>query len=405
MQIETINVNTPKFVYLMGYFAADGSFYEERKAKRCRFEFTDGYENKEGLEQSFQFLNDIKKLVEEILSKKIPSIRQRGNRYVLYFEDRKLEKIFKTYFKIQPGPKSNTINIPEFYKNTNIEKYFWLGLMDGDGIIAQKGRKIALEMCSKNLVEEFRSFLKENKIITELKEVSVNNRKKGYMSDKNSFLTIIRSPFYDIYANLIGFTHPRKKDWITKHLNKCAYFINRTNTKPFLINKKIIDYTKIFDNRVFVINGKKILKKYNIKFRKRGKNIRFTELYNDLKDKDISKLDFLKEISNYRLKMSKGSINSVKMPFIMNQKLEDISKFIRLRPGTIELCRWHAKSYNKDYIKIIKFLENIFDIETNYTAKMVPLFNSGVLRLFFSKITTKDLKKYSLPKWYSELKC
>ncbi|MAG45551.1 MAG: hypothetical protein CMH63_02135 [Nanoarchaeota archaeon] len=397
-------IKTPKFAYLMGYFTADGCFYKDNWKNTCQFEFTDGYGDKKELQHSYQFVKNIKDLFEEQLSKKIPKIRQRGNRYVLYFKDKKLENIFKNKFNFQPGPKSNKINIPKYYKKTNLEKYFWLGLMDGDGIIAQNGRKIALEMCNKNLVVDFQNFLKKNKIITELKEIKPENR-KGYISDKSSFLTIIKSPFYDKYTSLIGFIHPRKQNWLIKHLNKGMYSKNRTNIKPLLINKKIIDYTKIFDQRIFIVKGKEILKKYKIGFKSRRNNVKFIELYQDLKNIGISKIEFLKEISNYRFKLSKGSTNSIKMPLYINKKIIHMIKFIRPHSGSLGLSRCHVKSFNKNPQKIIKSIENIFDIKARYTSKDVPLFCSGVLELFFSKILTKDLKEYKLPKWYKDLKC
>lgn len=397
-------IKTPKFAYLLGYFTADGCFYKDNWKNTCQFEFTDGYKNKKGLEHSYQFIINIKKLIEEQLSKKIPKIRQRGNRYVLYFKNKELENIFKNRFNFQPGPKSNKISIPKSYKNTDLEKYFWLGLMDGDGIIAQNGRKIGLEMCNKNLVIDFQNFLKKNKIITKLKEVKPKDR-KGYTSDRSSFLTIIKSPFYDQYANLMGFLHPRKQNWLVKHLNKGMYSKNRTNIKPFLINKKIIDYTKIFDKRVFIVKGKEILKKYDIKFKGRRNNIKFIELYQDLKDIGISKIEFLKEISGYRFKLSKGSTNSVKLPLHINKEIIHMIKFIRPHSGSLRLSRWHIKSFNENPKKIIESIEDIFNIKAKYTSKDVPLFCSGILELFFSKILTKDLKEYKLPKWYRELKC
>ena len=194
------DIKNPKLAYLAGYFAADGSFYREKKTSRTRFEFADGYSKNEELHHSYNFINNIKRLIEEQLSIKIPKVRQRGNYYVLYFENKELEKIFVNQLGFTLGPKSHNVKIPHCYKNTNLEKYFWLGLMDGDGVIAKNGKKIALEMCSKKIVEDFQDFLKNNKIHTELKEITPKNRKQGYNSNKSSFLIIIKSPFYNQYA-------------------------------------------------------------------------------------------------------------------------------------------------------------------------------------------------------------
>jgi hypothetical protein len=50
-------MKNPGFAYLTGYFMSDGSFYKEKKTNRHRFEFTDGYIEKEGLPKWHKNIN------------------------------------------------------------------------------------------------------------------------------------------------------------------------------------------------------------------------------------------------------------------------------------------------------------------------------------------------------------
>ncbi|MBI2656226.1 hypothetical protein HYX03_00625, partial [Candidatus Woesearchaeota archaeon] len=167
MEIVSL-INSPKFAYLYGYFVADGCYYKD--GRNVRFEFSDGTSVKDELEYSPKFMNKIKSIIENILHKKLPELRKRGNRYVLSFRSEKLHNIFKNYFNLAFGEKSFSINIPSFYVNTNLEKYFWLGVLNGDGMVARKSRKISLEIGSRKLIEAFKDFLERRGIMFKYSE-------------------------------------------------------------------------------------------------------------------------------------------------------------------------------------------------------------------------------------------
>lgn len=388
MTKDTSLINSKTFSYFMGYFAADGCFYHDKRAGTCRFEFSDGYSEEKELKYSYEFLSNLKALIEKQLLVKLPNLRKRKNKYVLNFKNETLERLFKEEFNINPGPKTYSIKIPLIYKDSKLEKYFWLGVMDGDGVIAKNGKKIALEVSSRDLVLGFQSFLLKHGIITKMKEVKAVERKNGFSSSNSSFLIIIRAPFYYMYAKLIGFTHPRKKSWLIENLkSKTIYTKNYLNINKFLIDSDIIDYIKIFGNRsVYIVNGKDILRKYKVRLGKRGNNVKFPDIYKNL-NKDLSKVEVLREISNYRLKMGKGFINSVRVPFKFDENVQEIAKFVRVRGGSIWISRNYITCFNKDPDNIINNVEETFDIKPTYTSKKEPIFCSGVLNLFFSGIT------------------
>ena len=185
-KVETVElIKSHKFAYLYGYFVADGCYY--RDGRSVRFEFSDGTSVNEELEYSLRFMNKIKSIIENTLQRKLPELRKRGNRYVLSFRSEKLDKIFKNYFNLTSGEKSFSINIPKFYANIDLEKYFWLGVLDGDGMVARKNRKVSLESGSKKLIEAFKDFLERQDIIFRYSERMLRQNKFYRVNIKSNF--------------------------------------------------------------------------------------------------------------------------------------------------------------------------------------------------------------------------
>ena len=208
-KIESL-IKSPKFAYFYGYFVADGSFYEDSSG--TRFEFSDGTSVEEELKYSSEFLTNIKKMVEGFLNKTLPNLRRKGNRFVLSFRSKDLDFIFRKCFNLKPGIKSFSVNLPAFYTRNSVEKYFWLGVMDGDGMVARKNRKISLEIGSLDLYTSFKDFLNREKIIF---------RDKRRLVGKNKFFGVdIKTTFFKDYCSKLGFLHPRKRLWLLKHLSQ-----------------------------------------------------------------------------------------------------------------------------------------------------------------------------------------
>ncbi len=388
-------VNSPKFAYLYGYFVADGCYYKD--GRNVRFEFSDGTSVKEELEYSSKFMNKIKSIIENALQKKLPELRKRGNRYVLNFRSEKLHNIFKNCFNLAFGEKSFSITIPSFYMNTNLEKYFWLGVLNGDGMVARKNRKISLESGSKKLIEAFKDFLERKDIMFKYRERILR---------ENKFYRVnIKSNFFKKFCSEIGFSHPRKKLWLLKHLEMNDFYKNNiVNINGYVLKNKIINYEKIFSSSTaMIVSGKDLIKEYGLKH-KGITNRKFDEILQKSNSKKILKVDLFNLLSKYRWKMGKGSTNSVKMPLYFNKDILDIARFVRLRDGGITVSRNYIESFNLYPYEIIRKFEQIFDIKPKYTCRGEPIFCSGVLEIFFSKIIKSEGKKLVLlPKWHQNL--
>ena len=391
------DLKRPKFAYFYGYFAADGSFYRD-SPRSTRFEFTDGSFVADELKYSNEFLSRIKTITEELLQTKIPPVkRTKGNTLKLAFRSKFLETIFIEKFKLMPGTKTFTIDIPEFYKNTDLEKYFWLGMMDGDGMVARNSRKIALESGSKKLMDSFKEFIIKNNLVFKKTERKIKN---------NIFFKVsINSNFFNYYCKLLGFYHPRKNLWIINHLKKDDFYkTHEVNIRPFCLRGNLLDYEKLFDSdRVLIVNGKSILKEYNLKYRGL-KNRKFKEILEKFESLNFNKEELFTILSKYRWKMSKSSINSVILPLFFNADILKIANFVRLRSGSIGLSPLYIQSFNINPKEIISKTERIFDIKPKFTSKKEPIFCSGILAIFFSKIIKPNKKEYILLNQYPELR-
>ncbi len=366
-----------EFAYLIGNFAADGSFY--LSGKTPRFEFVDGSPYKEELKYSLKHICKIRNILENFLNKKLPQIVKRENKYVLKFRNSELSNIFYQKFKFSCGKKYNTIDIPLVYKDTKYEKYFWIGYLDGDGSIARTSRKLSVESMSKNIINSFSNYLTKENILFSKYE---SKRLK-----ENSHVIVIRSVSFRDFAKKIGFNHPLKFKLLNEKLKGKDFHI--TNKVLYKVNKSLLDYTNFFDDSVFVENGRDVLIRYGyIKYSRQ--NIRFNELLRFLTEKNLSKEEILQELSGLRFKKSKGSINSIKLPMYFNNDLFRISKYVRIRNGGIIFSKRYIESFNEDFIEIVRLTEEMFGLSPKFTCKNEPLFCSGVLSDFFNNLINKE---------------
>src|SRR3989344_1985779 len=201
-----ININSPQFAYLIGYFVADGCYYKSGGGNR--FEFSDGSSIKKELYYSKEFLEKIRKLIKNIFNIDTPRLRKRENRYILCFRNKFVESILKKNFNFKPGKKTLSIKVPNIYK-TN--KFFWIGLMDGDGMVARDSRKIALCMVNIDIINDFKRFLTRNGIAYKYREDYPTGI--AYKTNNKRYTITVCGAFFDKYASEIGFLHPRKKLW------------------------------------------------------------------------------------------------------------------------------------------------------------------------------------------------
>ena len=373
-----MNILNSKIAYLMGNFMADGSFYYS--GRNYRFEFVDGSPYKTELRYSLQHILFIKKILEDFLKKPLPPIRKIDNKYRLSFRNNNLANIFLKTFKIKAGDKSRIIDIPVAYKNSKYALNFWQGYLDGDGSIARKSRRIAVESMSQDIISSFADYLTKNNIYF-----------SNYMSKRGkeySHVILIRSVSFRDFANKIGFCHPLKTKLLKEKLKDPDFYkVNNLDLGDSL--NKLIDYTKIFDDTIFLVNGNKIVKSYGVKVPYNRTNIPLQEIISLMKTKKYSNEQMLKKINKYRFKKSKGSTNSVKLPLILTEEILKIAKFARIRGGGISFSKRYIESFGENYFKILNLFKITFDINPKFTCKNEPIFCSGVLKDFFSHLFIK----------------
>lgn len=374
----------PKFVFskdfahLLGFFSADGSFYKDG---RCtRFEFVDGTSVIQELKYSEEFISKIKFYLEQLLNKELPKLRKRNNKYVLQFRSIHLDVLFRKlgYF---PGSKTFIIDIPEFYVGTRFEKYFWSGFMDGDGMVARDNKKISLESVSYKLIKSFRLFLNKNKIFYK------------YRIRK----TILANTVYGVYINtlvlrkfidLIPFEHPRKKLWVNNHLLKKDFYVhNSIKYKKYLINNNVINYFEIFNKGdVFVVNGCNLINNVS-----KRKNIELFNLKEKLYALGYANLEIISKLKYFRFKAGKGSTNSVQKPFVFEDKLKLILKYVRVVDGGLRISKQYIDANGENPEKIIFIISKMFDIEPHITSKGECIFSSVVLNKLFRAFIIREM--------------
>lgn len=364
------------FAYLVGNFVADGSLYSS--GNFSRFEFVDGspYENE--LKYCLQHLKKIKNILENFLNKKLPSIIKKGNKYILKFRSLELEKVFVEKLGFSLGKKHLSVDIPEVYRNSLYENDFWIGYLDGDGSIARKSRKISAESVSKKLIDSFANYLDEKGILF--------SKYESKRPENNSQVIVVRSVSFRDFAKEIGFNHPLKSKLIHAKLKDKDFHVQNEILPK--INNALLDYTAFFDDSVYVENGKDLLIKYQCKKCPR-QNVKFNYLFSYLTNKGLSKEQILKQVSNFRFKKSKGSMNSVKLPIYFSEDIYKISKYVRIRNGNISFSKRYISSFNDSPEEIIKLTEKIFGLSPKFTCRNEPLFCSGVLSDFFNNLIKK----------------
>lgn len=377
-----ININSSDFAYFLGNFMADGSFYQTKRKDNIqyRFEFVDGSPYAKELKYSLKHILKIKQFVESILKKSLGKIRKRENRYILSFRSKVLSDLFLNNLKMSSGDKSKIVDLHKIYKNTKYEKDFWIGYLDGDGSISRQYKKISLESMSHKLIDSFSGYLNKNNIL--------HSKYKSKRGEDFSYVVVIRSVSFKDFVEKIGFSHPLKAKLLREKLKLREFFIKNSVDIDKFMADDLIDYTKIFGDLIFIENGRELLIKYD-KISKR-QNVRFSSIISLINNNKISKKGLLLEVNNYRFKKSKGSTNSVKLPLISNEDLSRIAKYVRIRAGGISFSKRYIESFNENFNEIIGLTEKIFDIKPKYTCKKEPLFCSGVLADFFSKIIRRE---------------
>ena len=240
-------LNDRKLWYFIGVCVGDGSLLGSNDT--WRLQISDGSIHPEELNECKNFLEKVKFLVETKFRTKFPEKcvhKEEGNWYNLEIFDKWLVRFLNFFFGLPIGNKIGKLSTPKILslmKNKEIlEKHFWRGVFDTDGMVDRNSRNIMLASSDDNLIHECRQFLQKYGIDVEIKS---KKDRKGNLYN----LITIDSSFIKEFSIHIGNSHPFKQRILARHLQRpLKYYVLRDlNDKNLTTKGKF--YLKILKNK------------------------------------------------------------------------------------------------------------------------------------------------------------
>lgn len=271
------NINhLPDFLfYLFGVLLGDGTINKER------IKIVDGDGREDKIKFSRDFLEKIKKKMEEIFKTRVPPIRKikHKNCYELVFNNKWLCYYLNFLFGLEFGRKIDPKIQRRIIFNNHQMSLIIRGLFDTDGSL--DGYRATFASKYSPLFKEVLQFLKDKNINNiAIREISKNRTNLVFTLE-------ILSQDVSKYAKLIGFSHPRKsleiKQYILsnsqeriikavkeKEIYEIGHFLRpiakqklRVISDFFRLNKeKREELIKMFNNR-FKCNFRQMIRKNN----------------------------------------------------------------------------------------------------------------------------------------------
>lgn len=226
-----------RIAYLTGVIAGDGHLHKGGNI----ISIVDGQSNREKLAFSKEYLKMISMIFREEFNIE-GKISDRGTWWTYLACSKWLVRYFNFYLNIPCGNKSSKISLPPVLQGEN-EELFWKGVMDTDGFIDNKRKCISVKSKSKILMQQFMEFCKKNKIAV-------------YAEEEKKVLTVrVFSDELLKFARIIGFSHPRKRDILIKHLQKGAAYkvVAKINFDTDEKTKELLNYLRPYKQGVVYI--------------------------------------------------------------------------------------------------------------------------------------------------------
>jgi len=379
-----------KHAYLVGAILGDGGF-----CLTNYWTIVDGGKPSE-LRYSYEYLNKIKNLFVNLYKIDHLKLRQRENKIELIISRKEFGRFLNFFFGVPYGKKKNRIQKPSIFENSKkkdkLYDLFWRGMFDTDGYCDRKWNHISFCSYTPKLIEE---------CLKDLNGFSICQNK----IQKNNSAIYLKSENYDIFANRVGFSHPRKKKYLLNQLSKGS-----NETKLIGINDKntfedFFDLIKIPNLRIYNANSKysncknRFIFRNIINWEKKG-GIPFNKLYESwtLKGGSLKELykwlhknkDLIRYGLNGRGKLS----NLVKLPLIVDETILDLAKSIRPYKYEVRI----RKGGNNPYF--IQKFETLFDSKIVETRASVKSNLSKVILTYFKTffIYGKNWEPYSIKK-------
>ncbi len=357
-------LNNNDLFYLCGCITGDGYISEDRLIK-----IVDGHPKESELESSKVFIEKISRIVYDIFGYKPMPAKKKYHLYEMHIISKWIVRFLHFFFDIPYSPKKNII-WPKIVDGH--EKYYLRGLFDTDGGIHKDSKLIVFKSASENFASNVRDKILDFGMTPS--DLRIDNIGSYYFS--------IYAHDIEKFAKAVGFSHPRKKEYLVKHLKRGASDTAFIGINESNVYNGYFDLALMKELRVLGLGGvirnirteKKMTQEYLA--RKLGierKNL--TRYENGVLAIPIhilsrifnSKYEMYKAFSRENVKVGTGGHMFIRFP--IDIKKINLEAYRFLSPVTdYVIIRKRQKGYildTDDIHKIRTLLDDYFDVKSN----------------------------------------
>lgn len=199
-------LRTEKCAYFAGVAAGDGGFNGPKT-----WSVVDGGKEHE-LNDSQEFIEKISRLIQDIFGLQEESIwiNKKENRVELKLTNKWFARYIRYCFDLPKSYKKGKLSRPDIFKSEENIAAFWRGVFDTDGSVSSKGYRVSMGTATETFAHECSEDL-------ERLDISANFR-----DSKNGYKVRVDRKDFEIFCNVVGFSHPRKRGSILSKLKKGA---------------------------------------------------------------------------------------------------------------------------------------------------------------------------------------
>jgi transcriptional regulator with XRE-family HTH domain len=332
-------------IYLCGCITGDGYVRKDTLIK-----IVDGHSREVELKYSKLFMEKISKKVNEIFNYNIKSIRRKGNLYEIHIVSKWIVRFLRFFFEIPYSPKKE-IEWPKIVAGH--EKFYLRGLFDTDGGIHKDSKFIIFKSASKEFIDNIRSC------------VLGLGLTPGELKTDN-----FGSYYFPIYAhdmkrfsNNIGFSHPRKRQYLLDHLKKGA------SDKTFFDTNRMSTYNNYFD--LALVHDLRVLDLGNM-----IKQLRI--------NRNLTQNEFAKELGVKRRNFARYENNVLAVP------IKTLIRIFSFKDKLYGLISETNPRFGLGGRNFVKFPINLDKIDTEIYMHLSPVKDNVIIRKRYKGYVMKE---------------